>query len=142
MSSNGYPTSRRGHDIKTEGGSSYEHGAGYAHRGGYGVSDRRDTNFNPSQYYNGFEVPEPHPGGSDVRLPEIGALHEQLRRDNERLAISRDVPGRFPVNQNSHCMNAQSESLRIYADALSNREKFRCAPGQDSSQWPSSESRT
>ena len=128
MPSHGYSTSRRGYDIKTEGGSSYEHEADYAHRGGYSLSDRRDGNLNPSQYHAGFEVPEPRRGGSDVRLPGIGALHEQLRQDNERHAVSRHAPARVPENQNSHCMDAQSESLKIYADALSNREKFRCAP--------------
>ena len=142
MPSNGYPSSPRGYDIKIEGDSSYGHGADYAHRGGYGLSDHRDRNINPSQYHNGFDVPEPRPGRNDVRLPGIGALHEQLRQDNERLAISSYAPARVPENQNSHCMDAQSENSRIYTDALSNREKFRCAPRKDSSQWPSSESRT
>ncbi|KAK0514775.1 hypothetical protein JMJ35_003392 [Cladonia borealis] len=105
MPSNGYPSSPRGYDIKIEGDSSYEHGAGYAHRGGYGLSDHRDRNINPSQYHNEFDVPEPRLGRSNVRLPGIGALHEQLRQDNERLAISSYAPARVPENQNSYWRN-------------------------------------
>ena len=123
----------------TKGGSRYEHGAGNAQRGGYGLSDHRDENINPSQYQNRFDVPEPCQGGSDLRLPGIGALVKLVHQDN-----GSPTSGRVAENQDTHRIEAQSENLRMYTDALGNRpiRKFRCAPRQDSTRWASSEKRT
>ncbi len=142
--SNDYPSSPRDYDIMPKGGSDYEHGVGYAHRGGYGLSDHRDENMNPSQYQNRFEVLEPWQGGSDVRLPGIEALDKLLRQDNWPPTSGGDAAGRVPENQNPHCIEAQSKNSRMYADALGNRpmQKFRCAPRQDSSRYASSETKT
>ena len=123
----------------TKGGNRYEHGAGNAQRGGYGLSDHRDEDINASQYQNRFGFPEPSQGGSDQRLPGIGALFNLLHQDD-----GSPTNGRVAENQYTHGITAQSGSLRMYADALGNRpiRKSRCAPRQDSARWASSEKRT
>ena len=111
--SDGYPSSPRDYDMMTKGSSRYEHGPGYAHRGGYGLPEHRDKVINPSQYQNRFEVLEPHQGRNDIRLPGIEALDKLSHQDNRPPTSGRDTAGRIPQKQNTHRMEAQSESRNI-----------------------------
>ena len=103
------PKDTRSH--KGQGVSSYAHGANHAQRGRYGISGHRDDNINPSQYQSRSDPLEPGRGGSNIPLPGIGALHEQLRQDNEAPTSSRDTAGRVHDNQDFHRIEAQSKSL-------------------------------